>query len=56
MNETQKETKMNEHYVNAEYTEAVDDAFIAIDKGTATSNQILIYLNEIAAGWVRESI
>lgn len=47
---------MTEHYANADYTEAVDNAFIAIEKGVATSTQVLIYLNERAAGWVRESL
>lgn len=47
---------MNEHYATEEYTEAVDAAFHAAETTGATPNQTLILLNEIAAGWVRESL
>lgn len=46
---------MTEHYATAEYTEAVDLAFYAAETTGATPSQTLILLNEIAAGWVRES-
>lgn len=47
---------MTEHYATEAYTVAVDEAFVAVEKGTATPSQVLIFLNEIAAGWVRESL